>query len=87
MLNFYSHLFLCLHLFSFFSSTSSLIFTTTSFLYLHSFKVRQAELEQNNVELSIGITERQREITRLKIQQEQVRMQNILYLCTLVYRM
>lgn len=35
-------------------------------------QVRQAELEQNNMELSIGITERQREITRLKILQEQV---------------
>ena len=36
-------------------------------------QVRQAELEQNNMELSIGITERQREITRLKILQEQVK--------------
>jgi hypothetical protein len=35
-------------------------------------QVRQAELEQSNMELSIGITERQREITRLKILQEQV---------------
>ena len=35
-------------------------------------QVRQAELEQSNVELSIGIAERQREISRLKLQQEQV---------------
>eukprot|EP00596_Hydrurales_sp_CCMP1899_P008393 CAMPEP_0119050878 /NCGR_PEP_ID=MMETSP1177-20130426/72402_1 /TAXON_ID=2985 /ORGANISM="Ochromonas sp, Strain CCMP1899" /LENGTH=633 /DNA_ID=CAMNT_0007029821 /DNA_START=11 /DNA_END=1909 /DNA_ORIENTATION=- len=34
-------------------------------------QVRQAELEQSNVELSIGVTERQREISRLKLMQEQ----------------
>ena len=53
--------------------------------------MRQAELEQTNVELSIGITERQREITRLKIQQEQVRTQctyiHMLYYSKLGHRM
>jgi hypothetical protein len=44
------------------------------YIHKHTFiyvQVRQAELEQTNVELSIGITERQREISRLKLQQEQ----------------
>ena len=40
-------------------------------------QIRQAELEQNNMELSIGITERQREISRLKIQMEQVAVNNL----------
>ena len=47
-------------------------------------QIRQAELEQINVELSIGITERQREISRLKLQQEQVTCSTLLY-STLLY--
>ena len=37
---------------------------------LRQSQVRQAELEQTNVELTIGITEKQREITRLKLSLE-----------------
>jgi hypothetical protein len=38
---------------------------------LRQSRVRQAELEQANVELTIGITERQRELTRLQLSLEQ----------------
>ena len=48
-------------------------------------QIRQAELEQINVELSIGITERQREISRLKLQQEQVTCSTLLYSTLLHY--
>ena len=38
---------------------------------LRQSQVRQAELEQANVELTINLTEKQREVSRLKLQLEQ----------------